>query len=271
MVRSSLLALALMAAPCLGQVDMRAFQGFTYENPHTFSAVDKFLRLIAASGATDETMFELCLDATCTTPLFSVGADGKANFIGPLGIGTVAPDATLHIVSDAVTDPLRVDAFGLTDAFRVLNDGTLEIGDTDLFSSAPGQLKTTGLFFAAAFNSNIIKNSFGTQVFAQDVGANMAIGGNGIGATQFTDVIFDNSGNVGIGTSTPNGKLDVNLAAGEKSCTTTPSGTICDHGLQATAPVTCTVNDIYSDTSPAQCWCSSTDSWTVISPSGTCT
>ena len=41
-------------------------------------------------------------------------------------------------------------------------------------------------------------------------------------------------------------------------------GGVQDFGLEATAPANCDAGDVYTDTSPAKCWCSSTDTWSVV-------
>ncbi len=53
-------------------------------------------------------------------------------------------------------------------------------------------------------------------------------------------------------------------------CQTTGSGTVCDYGLQATAPATCSIGDSYKDTSGALCHCESANTWGPINKTGTC-
>ena len=139
----------------------------------------------------------------------NLNSNGDSYFRGgAVGIGTVTPATPLHVYSTA-NDVLKIQG---GDHVRVLIDGTDSSEKSLNFSEAGSLMWKLGMENIAPFEAFVIKN-------------------NDNGAPQF--VIDYNSGNVGIGTTSPNALLHVKGAVNERAYIKIEgSGTTADAAIQ---------------------------------------
>lgn len=95
----------------------------------------------------------------------------------------------------------------------------------------------------------------------------------GVGTDNDAGSIQVSGGELLISSNVASGIVSLKAGTGSKThrffddgrfCIIASGGQICEYGKLATAPSTCTVGDTYTDTSPAKCWCSATNTWSVI-------
>jgi len=114
---------------------------------------------------------------------------------GNLGIGTSTPASILHLQSSAVTTLLRIDNTNIS------NDAAILLTDNN---------NPTGEGFRITYDSSVGDTYF-NNIFTSSIQAfNFQKGNFGSGTSLLTIL---NSGNVGIGTTSPAYKLDVNGSA----------------------------------------------------------
>ena len=170
-----------------------------------------------------------------TSGNLQIGAGGNANHMivrtdGKVGIGTTSPAVALDIAGSSTTQ-MRVQMSGQADT-RVLSDtGTGIVGT---YSNHPLNIKTNGSTVATIDTSGNVGIGAAPSTHTLEVwrsgGDHLLLGRAGVGtyelgvstdnALTFEDggserMRIDSSGNVGIGTSTPQSKLDVNLGNNE--------------------------------------------------------
>jgi len=158
-----------------------------------------------------------------TSPIFEIGigtsAGNKANAMtvlknGNIGIGAVAPLARLQVLGDNDTATSTAAFFGgaTTAGLVVLNSGSVGIGTTNpnqrLEVNGDIRLNGNGTYETLYMQGNAVlsKVTATGRITLQSAGGDVSIRDSG-----GTDRIFvqNSSGNVGIGTTTPREKLDV--------------------------------------------------------------
>ena len=154
------------------------------------------------------------------TGIYSGGGTSglKIDYLGNVGIGTTSPVAMLSVRSTGTTDLLNLVETGGTEVFTVLESGNVGIGQT-----APGaklEVTSTGVGMAITYDhagGNTLEFTAGgvggdakimSSYYGDTPPAGMLIksysGGN--------QLYLKNNGNVGIGTTAPNRKLDISGA-----------------------------------------------------------
>ncbi|MBP9751282.1 MAG: hypothetical protein KBD19_00285 [Candidatus Moranbacteria bacterium] len=118
---------------------------------------------------------------------------GVNNYIaGNVGIGTTSPGSKLSFVADTIA------AGGITFG-----------SDTNLYRSSADILKTDDtLSVGTQLLTNVVKKLDSSKFMLVGSGSDLYVGGSS-GVGQYANAIFDISGNVGIGTTSPSYKLDV--------------------------------------------------------------
>ena len=129
-----------------------------------------------------------------TDPIFNVQTDGK------VGIGTTNPGGPLHVYSTAA------DQLTLTRAINIIGSNTgasAVIHGGALAGTSPSTAGSIGF---------TLKDSDGTGSSGNSEG-NIFFQTKNSGSSLSTKMVIDSSGNVGIGTTSPEAKLEVNAGA----------------------------------------------------------
>jgi hypothetical protein len=136
---------------------------------------------------------------------------------GSVGIGTTSPSAKLDIVSGATYSDIAIESTG---GFKARGDGRVEIGEStganSLFSiQRPSGSSITGLVYL-----NDVNNSTGLQISTSAgsvsisaIGSSAKINFGNTGVSSQQVVLDTSSGQVGIGTSSPDAILEVDGSA----------------------------------------------------------
>ena len=154
-------------------LDMSAAGAATFNNQVTIGSGSN---LVNAGNMTIDVAGDLTLDADGGDIIFSDGGSEKARFnAGDLGIGTSSPSVALHVSKSGTDAKIRIQDTDGTNQFTTI-------------SQNGGQL----------------------QIFARNNTSNGSIqflGNNGSASSEYAR--FDNSGNMGIGTASPDTKLHI--------------------------------------------------------------
>lgn len=215
----------------------------------------------------------------------TAGGDGDrfvVNTSGNVGINVATPTYRLETVDKtafgyvAVTssslgtsgDVLVVDADGEVGISTTSPAALLHVEDGD--AGAVSALVDTVAIFETDANTKVViwspDTTSGNLVFGtptDDISFEINAQGTSAGnKTRFVGVATDQDIWIEPERDT---YFRIGTAGTDKVCIQTIGiGTICDYGLLATPPSTCTVGDTYTDTSPAKCWCSATNTWSVV-------
>lgn len=182
---------------------------------------------------------------------------------GNMGVGDTSPDETLEVVG---TFGVSAAVGGDGDRFQVDSSGDVGIGTV----TPDGRLHvfegSAGTVTANTAADDVVAENSASGGFTAIVPD--ASSGHYAFASPSDNFFAYLSGNYSSGTlgvvNTVGDIMVSTTTAGAKLCYQNSFGSVCDHGKLATAPTTCTTGDTYTDTSPAKCWCSATNTWAVI-------
>jgi hypothetical protein len=156
---------------------------------------------------------------------------GSVNFpTGSIGIGTIAPTATLHVSGSSNSALLRVDSPASSSILFVSGSGRVGIGTStptntlDIQSTTTGSIRISG---SAGSQITLVRPTAGLTGYVRYLGSNMDIGTNGsdpfrLNTANVTRISISETGLVGIGMGTlsPTSLLQVR-GSGATSATTT--------------------------------------------------
>ena len=155
-----------------------------------------------------------------TTSPYSMAVYGANNVVpnkGNVGIGTLSPDASLHVYADDGDDVLYIENSGGVQ-FEVSTAGTMTIGgDIKIRDTGAGIEFPSGLRQVAPDALHASRGSENSDDLILESDADISgetDGNNGSGDILMTvagdtKAVVTNSGNFGIGTTSPSSKLDV--------------------------------------------------------------
>ena len=155
-----------------------------------------------------------------TTSPYSMAVYGANNVVpnnGNVGIGTLSPTASLHVYADDGDDVLNIENSGGVQ-FNVSPSGTMTIGgDLKIRDTGAGIEFPSGLRQVAPDALHASRGSENSDDLVLESDADISgetDGGNGSGDILMnvagdTKAVVTNSGNFGIGTTSPSSKLDV--------------------------------------------------------------
>ena len=155
-----------------------------------------------------------------TTSPYSMAVYGANNVVpnnGNVGIGTLSPTASLHVYADDGDDVLNIENSGGVQ-FNVSTSGTMTIGgDLKIRDTGAGIEFPSGLRQVAPDALHASRGSENSDDLVLESDADISgetDGGNGSGDILMnvagdTKAVVTNSGNFGIGTTSPSSKLDV--------------------------------------------------------------
>jgi uncharacterized glyoxalase superfamily protein PhnB len=171
-------------------------------------------RIVMNGGSFSFQTFGSATTGSAVTPTekFLIANNGTATFSGSVGIGTTSPSTLMHI-NTARSSGTDVNIMTLSD--NVAGVQTSGFGVRILATSNNGQAKSAIAFEADGGTNNDTAIAFYTQTSAASLDRRMTINKNG---------------NVGIGTSSPNGNLEVYAATPIIISGASSSGTL--HGLE---------------------------------------
>ena len=155
-----------------------------------------------------------------TTSPYSMAVYGANNVVpnkGNVGIGTLSPTASLHVYADDGVDVLNIENSGGVQ-FEVSTSGTMTIGgDLKIRDTGAGIEFPSGLRQVAPDALHASRGSENSDDLILESDADISgetDGNNGSGDILMTvggdtKAVVTNSGNFGIGTTSPSSKLDV--------------------------------------------------------------
>ncbi|MFA6317804.1 MAG: hypothetical protein WC943_10330, partial [Elusimicrobiota bacterium] len=130
--------------------------------------------------------------------------------LGAVGIGGIGLSAGTLVVKSTSTDAtnpvVNIQANNGTELMRVQQDGKVGIG-----TSNPGYpLQVEGILYGNGdIRSGLFKRLDGTRAFLSTTGNDMILGADNAGNAQFVNAFFNITGNLGVGTLSPQEKLHV--------------------------------------------------------------
>ncbi len=199
---------------------------------------------------------------------------GEVFFIeagGDIGVGGIAnPTAPLHVRSDG-SNGLKIEETGGGELWNIWTDsaGTL------VFNTATGNAFTInnstrhGIFLEDLRVQDelaVNQNSDAAQPLDIEAdGGNEVVRYREVGGTEYFELSVSTAGD--LFWRTDGGDVVLTLSDAD--------GDVTIHDLlrivpKVTAPATCSIGDVYTDTSGAICHCSSTDTWEALGATGSC-
>jgi len=176
-----------------GNNNLQLFFSSIYDGTNIIAKSGAGGRIVMNGGAFSFQLFGSATTGSVVTPTekFAISNGGTATFSGSVGIGTSSPSTLFHI-NTARSSGADVNIITLSD--NVAGVQTSGFGVRIVATSNNGQAKSAIAFEADGGTNNDTAIAFYTQTSAASLDRRMTI---------------NKSGNVGIGTSSPDGRLEV--------------------------------------------------------------